>query len=127
MSLRSPLGKVLGRGAAKSGVQHWWLQRVTAIAMVPLTLWLLYSLLSLPLADHAAVCSWIGASWHPVLLTLTVLTMTWHSMLGVQVVVEDYVHRKSYKTATLLCSQFAHVLVAAGAAYAIMHIAFRSI
>ena len=126
MSLRTPLGVVLGRGAARAGVRHWWMQRVTAVALVPLTAWLLYSLLTLRLTDHATVALWIGSSWHPLLLTLTVLTMAWHSQLGVQVVIEDYVHLPALKTAALLTSQFAHVLTALLAVYAVLRIAFRS-
>jgi succinate dehydrogenase / fumarate reductase membrane anchor subunit len=127
MSLRSPLGTVLGRGVAKGGVHHWWMQRVTAVALVPLTLWLLCALLSLPLTDHAVVSAWIAVSWNPLLLSLTVLAMAWHSLLGVQVVIEDYVHHKALKTAALLVSQFAHVLVALAAVYAVLRIAFRSV
>jgi succinate dehydrogenase / fumarate reductase membrane anchor subunit len=126
MSLRTPLGAVLGRGAAKGGVHHWWMQRVTAVALVPLTLWLLCSLLTLPLADHTAVVGWIATGWHPVWLVLTTITMAWHSELGVQVVVEDYVHGKALKTSTLLFSRFAHVLAASAAIYAVLRIAFRS-
>ena len=126
MSLRTPLGAVLGRGAARAGVHHWWMQRVTAVALVPLTAWLLYSLLTLRLLDHATVALWIGTGWHPLLLTLTVLTMAWHSLLGVQVVIEDYVHQAALKTAALLASQFAHVLTALLAVYAVLRIAFRS-
>jgi len=126
MSLRTPLGTVLGRGAARGGVHHWWMQRVTAVALLPLTAWLLYSLLTLRLADHATVSAWIGERWHPLLLSITVLTMAWHSMLGVQVVIEDYVHQPALKTTTLLFSQFAHVLTALSAVYAVLHIAFRS-
>jgi succinate dehydrogenase / fumarate reductase membrane anchor subunit len=127
MSLRSPLGVVLGRGAAKSGVHHWWVQRVSAVALVPLTLWLLWSLAQLRLADHAAVSVWIAGGWHPVLLSLTVLTMCWHSLLGVQVVIEDYVHHHLTKTLTMLAVNFAHVLTAAAGVYAVLRIAFRSV
>jgi succinate dehydrogenase / fumarate reductase membrane anchor subunit len=126
MSLRTPLGTVLGRGAARSGVHHWWVQRVTAVALVPLTLWLLFSLSRLPLADQATVTHWMAASWHPVLLCLTILVMAWHSALGVQVVIEDYVHGKLTRTVTLLLVDFIHVLAAAAGLYAVLHVAFRS-
>jgi succinate dehydrogenase / fumarate reductase, membrane anchor subunit len=127
MSLRTPLGTALGSGTARGGVHHWWMQRVTAVALVPLTLWLAYSLLTLRLADHAIVSLWIGAGWHPLLLSLTVLTMAWHSKLGVEVVIEDYVHHKALKTTALLLSQYAHVLTALAAVYAVARIAFRSL
>lgn len=126
MSLRTPLGVALGRGAARAGVHHWWVQRVTAVALVPLTLWLLFSLSRLPLADQAAVTDWIAAGWHPVLLCLTILVMAWHSVLGVQVVIEDYVHVKLTRTVTLLLVNFIHVVVAAAGIYAVLRVAFRS-
>src|SRR5204862_471369 len=81
VSLRSPLGKVLGVGSAKSGVQHWWVQRLTAVALVPLSVWFVVSLLSLPSFDHATVVAWMSGSWTALLLILLVLTCAWHSQL----------------------------------------------
>jgi succinate dehydrogenase / fumarate reductase membrane anchor subunit len=126
MSLRSPLGRVLGHGVGGNGVHHWWRQRVTALALLPLTLWLLAALLSLPLADHAAVTRWIGAGLHPLWLVITILIMTWHSSLGVQVVIEDYVHAAGLRTLSLIAARFAHFIVAAVAIYAVLRIALRS-
>ncbi|MFZ9709555.1 MAG: succinate dehydrogenase, hydrophobic membrane anchor protein [Steroidobacteraceae bacterium] len=126
MSLRSPLGRVLGRGAAKSGVAHWWVQRVSAIALVPLTLWFLIELVSLPLADHASVCAWIAGGWTPVALVLLIGTSSWHSALGVQVVIEDYVHHAGLKLASLLASSMLHVLVAVAGIYAVLRVAFTT-
>ncbi len=126
MSLRTPMSRVLGSGPARGGaVHHWWVQRLTSIALVPLTLWLLLSLLSLSLADHAAVTHWIGSNLNPLWLTLTVAVMAWHSVLGVQVVIEDYVHGAAAKTFALFLNQFVHWLSAAVAVYAVLHIAFR--
>lgn len=126
MSLRSPLGRVLGRGAAKSGVAHWWVQRVSAIALVPLTLWFLIELVSLPLADHASVRAWIAGGWTPVALVLLIGTTSWHSALGVQVVIEDYVHHAGLKLASLLASSMLHVLVAVAGIYAVLRVAFTT-
>lgn len=126
MSLQSPLGKVLGRGSAKQGVAHWWSQRVSAIALVPLTLWFAYSVVHLPTSDQEAVRAWIGSGINPVLLLLSIGAMTWHSALGVQVVLEDYVHGKGLKVASLLASTFAHLLLAAVGVYAVLRIAFTT-
>src|SRR6516225_9879201 len=112
-SLRSPLGRVEGLGSAKSGVHHWWLQRLTSIALVPLTIWFMVSLLSLPSLDHVTVLAWMAQSWTALLLILLVLVATWHSQLGVRVVVEDYVHGSGARTLTLVLIGFAHVLLAA--------------
>ena len=120
------LGRVLGRGSAKQGAHHWWLQRVTAAALVPLSLWFVLSLATLPVMEYASVTAWIGASSHAVLLCLLVLCATWHSHLGVQVVIEDYVHGHGAKLALLLLANFAHVLVAAAGVFAVLKVAFGS-
>jgi hypothetical protein len=73
MSLRSPLATVLGRGTGRNAVQHWWVQRMTALALLPLTVWLLAGLVRLPLTDFATVTAWISLGWNPVLMSLLVL------------------------------------------------------
>jgi len=125
MSLRSPLGRVLGAGSAKEGVHHWWMQRLTSIALVPLTIWFLVSLLTLPSFEHVTVISWIAQSWTALLLILFILVATWHSQLGVRVVVEDYVHGGA-KTLTLVLITFIHALVAAAGVFAVLKVAFGS-
>ena len=123
MSLRSPLGRVLGTGAARQGVHHWWMQRLTSLALVPLSIWFLVSLLALPALDHATVTAWMGQSWSALLLMLFVLVATWHSQLGVRVVVEDYVHGAGLKTLILVSVTFAHVLLAAAGVFAVLKVA----
>jgi succinate dehydrogenase / fumarate reductase membrane anchor subunit len=123
MSLRSPLGKVLGAGSAKEGVHHWWLQRLTSIALIPLTIWFVVSLLSLPSFDHVVVISWMSGSWTALFLILFVLVATWHSQLGVRVVVEDYVHGGT-KTLTLVVLTFIHAVVAVAGVFAVLKVAF---
>ena len=123
MSLRSPLGRVLGHGAAKEGVHHWWVQRVTAIALVPLSVWFVVALLSLPSLDYPTVHSWISQSWTSLFLILFIACATWHSRLGAQVVIEDYVHG-GLKTLSLILSTFAHLLVATAAIFAVLKVAF---
>lgn len=125
MSLRTPLSVVLGRGAAGEGVSHWWAQRVSALALVPLTVWLLLALIRLPLTDYAAVTIWIASGWNPLLLVLVMLAVFWHSRLGVQVVIEDYVHTHALKTALLLLNSGAHLGLLAAGLYALLRIALR--
>ena len=124
MSLRSPIGRVLGLGAAKEGVSHWWSQRVTSVALVLLCLWFVASLLGMPMSDYDRVVTWIAQPLNTVLLLLLIATLVYHSLLGVQVVVEDYVHHHGLKIATMLLLTFAHVAVAAVAIFAVLRIAF---
>jgi succinate dehydrogenase / fumarate reductase, membrane anchor subunit len=123
-SLRSPLGAVSGLGSAKGGVHHWWLQRLTSIALVPLTIWFTVSILSLPSLDHVTVTSWMAQSWTALLLIVLVLVATYHSQLGVRVVVEDYVHNTGMKTLTLVTVTFVHALLAVAGVFAILKVAF---
>jgi succinate dehydrogenase / fumarate reductase, membrane anchor subunit len=124
VSLSTPLRQVLGLGSAKSGVHHWWLQRLTSVALVPLSIWFVVSLLCLPALDHATVSAWMGQGLTALLLVLLLLTGTWHSRLGVQVVIEDYVHGSGARTVALVLVSFAHVFVAAAGVFAILKVAF---
>ena len=120
MSLRTPLGRVLNHGAARGGaVSHWIVERVTGLALAPLSVWLLVQLLSLPEASYGAVSAWIAAGWNPVWLTLTVLIAAWHSWQGVQVVIEDYVHSEKLKLAAIMANNFFSFAVALASIYAI--------
>ena len=86
------LGRVRGLGSAKSGSHHWWLQRVTALGNIILVLWFLFSLLRLPNLDHKTVVTWLASPLSAVLMSLLVINVCWHFRLGLQVVIEDYVH-----------------------------------
>jgi succinate dehydrogenase / fumarate reductase, membrane anchor subunit len=125
MSLRTPLGKVLGRGSAGEGVSHWWMQRVTAVALLPLTVWFAVSLLTHSLQSYEVMRGWLGQPYVAVLAILLVSTLALHSKLGIEVVVEDYVHGKGKKTALLLLSTFVHVAAAVAAVFAILVLALQ--
>jgi succinate dehydrogenase / fumarate reductase, membrane anchor subunit len=126
VSLRSPLGQVLGQGSAKDGTGHWWAQRVTAIALIPLTLWLFFSLLLLPDLDYGTVKSWLAVPISSFLALLTVAVMSYHGYLGTTVVVEDYVHTAGLKVFTLLLLRFLYVLFGGAGLFAILRVAFGS-
>ena len=126
MSLRTPLGRVLGLGSAKDGTDHWWAQRVSAVALVFLGGWFGYSLVRLESMTYLDVIRFIGQPLHVVLLSLLSLTLAYHSYLGVQVVIEDYVHTSGTKVVSLLLSRFAHIFVAVAAVYAILIIGIGS-
>jgi len=119
--------RVLGLGSAQSGVHHWWLQRLTSIALVPLTIWFLVSLLALPSLGYETVIAWMSQSWTALLLVLFVLVATWHSQLGVRVVVEDYVHGAGTRTLTLVIVTFAHALIAVAGVFAVLKVALGGV
>lgn len=124
MSLKSPLGKVLGTGSAKEGAAHWWGQRVTAVALVFLGLWFAVQLIGLESFDYQSMTAFLSSPLNAVLLALLVGTLLYHSMLGTQVVIEDYVHCGGLKVATLLLVKFAHVLAGALGVFSILRVGF---
>jgi succinate dehydrogenase / fumarate reductase membrane anchor subunit len=119
MSFRSPLGRALGLGSARSGFAHWWGQRLSAAALVPLGLWFMVSVMGLPSTDYWAVSAWAGSPLHAVLLVLLLASLLYHSNLGLRVVIEDYVHGAT-KVVTLVLVQFLHMLLAVAGVYAIV-------
>lgn len=121
-SLRSELGRVRGLGSAKEGVGHWWAQRVTALALVPLALWFVASVVSLVGADHAAVVDWIGSPVPAVLLVLLIVATFHHAQLGLQVVIEDYVHAEGMKVALILLVKGAAALLGVVSLFAVLRI-----
>lgn len=123
-SMRTPMARVRGLGAAKEGVHHWWMQRLTAIALVPLTLWFVVSVAGLAGMDHATAAAWIGSPPVTVLLVLLIAATLWHAQLGVQVVIEDYVHNEPVKLAALIAVKFAAVVLAVACIVAVLRLAF---
>lgn len=127
MSLRSPVGRALGLGSAGEGSGHWWAQRVSSVALVLLGLWFVFALVRMPDVSYGTVTAWIAWPVNAVLLSLLIGTMVYHSMLGVQVVVEDYVGHHGAKIVTLLVLNFLHYVLAALGIFAVLRIAFGSV
>jgi succinate dehydrogenase / fumarate reductase membrane anchor subunit len=126
MSLRSPLGRVMGLGSAKEGTGHWWSQRVTSVALVPLTLWFVFSLLGLPEWDYETLRAWASVPLCGFLSVLLIAVASYHSYLGTMVIVEDYVSAASTKVLTLMLLRFAYVLCAGAGIFAILRLSFGS-
>jgi succinate dehydrogenase / fumarate reductase membrane anchor subunit len=124
--LRSPLARARGHGSAKEGVGHWWAQRLTSVALVPLGCWFVISVLALPSFDHATVVNWMSGTVTAFAMVLFVLVAVWHSQLGIRVVIEDYVHDEGMKTVALALSTFVHFALAAAGVLAVLRIALRS-
>ena len=120
MSLRSPLSRVLGSGSAREGTDHWWQQRVSAVGLVLLGAWFLVSFAGLNDYRQETPQEWVGAPLNALLLLLTVAALARHSSLGVQVIIEDYVHSTGLKVSALVLNKFIHAFLALGAALAIL-------
>ena len=126
MSLKTPLGRVLGLGAAGGGAHHWWLQRVSALALVPLGAWFVVALLRLPDLGYGTVHAWLAEPAHGLAMALLVLVAAYHSWLGITVIIEDYVPDTAKKLGALLVAQFLHVVVGAAALFAVLKVALGS-
>ncbi len=127
MSLVSPLNKVIGLGSAKEGAEHWWMQRLSAVALIPLGLWFSFALGAMDQLDYSSVVEFVRYPVNSILLVLALIALTYHSQLGVQVVVEDYVHSSSLKIITIVAVSFAHILVAVAGIFAILKVALGAV
>jgi succinate dehydrogenase / fumarate reductase membrane anchor subunit len=123
-SLRSGIALARGLGSAKEGVAHWWGQRLSALALIPLGLWLVVSLVCHAGADRAAIVQWLGSPFTVGALALTIIVVFYHAVLGLQVVVEDYVHAKAVKLTLIVLIQFAAFALAAAAIVSLLVVAF---
>lgn len=122
--MQSNLGRVRGMGSAKEGVSHWWMQRLTAIALVPLLLWFVISIIAHAGAGHAAVVAWMGQPVPAILAVLLIAAGYYHAQLGMQVVIEDYVHNEGVKFAILIGLKLLTVLLGVASVFAILKLAF---
>jgi succinate dehydrogenase / fumarate reductase membrane anchor subunit len=125
MSIQTPLGRVRGLGSAKSGVEHFWHQRLTAAAMVPLTIWFVWMVARYTGAPHVDVVAALGNPINAALMLLYVLAGIYHMALGLQVVVEDYISAKGTKIALLFLVNFAAFAIAMVCVVAMLRIAIR--
>jgi succinate dehydrogenase / fumarate reductase, membrane anchor subunit len=109
--LRSPLGRARGLGSAREGAKHWWAQQLSSIALVPLTLWFIWSLLHLSDASQADVAAWLSSPVRLALMLALIAATFHHLRLGLQVVIEDYVHHEGLKLAAILAVKGACILL----------------
>ena len=124
MSMRTPLSQVRGLGSAREGTSHFWLQRLTALANVPLTLFFVVLLISLQGADHATAVAVLGSPVITIFMLLTVISVTYHMKLGMQMILEDYVHGELVKYISLIANIFFCAIVAVASVFALLKISF---
>lgn len=124
MGILNPLQRVRGLGSAKSGTEHWWHQRLTSVALVPLSVFLVILMVSLIGADHATVVARVGHPLVAVGLILTLVAIAWHMQLGMQVIIEDYVNGHGMKVALLITNTFFAVVIAVLGVFAVLKISF---
>jgi len=124
MALQSPLSKAVGLGSAKHGFSHWWLQRVSAVALIPLSLWFVCALICLIGAPHAEVVEWMGSIVNASLLIVFVSAMLYHAQTGLQVVIEDYVHTKWLNLLAIYGVKFAAAVMGVISIVSVLKVAF---
>lgn len=124
--MRSPLGRAIGLGSAKEGVQHWWAQRVSALALVPLALWFVIIVIKLAGADRAAFVQWVRQPVPAAILILLLIATFYHGALGLQVVVEDYIDREVDRIALIVVVRLAAILLAVLGIVAVLKLSFAA-
>lgn len=124
-TLKHPLATARGLGSAKEGTEHWWLQRVTAVANVPLAVWFIYNLVThLAMAERADIGVWFAHPLHALAALFLFVSVTLHARLGLQVVIEDYVHTPSKRLFMLLATKYSFIAAALIAALSIVKLHF---
>jgi succinate dehydrogenase / fumarate reductase membrane anchor subunit len=122
MKLRTPLAKVRGLGSAKEGTHQWLAQRLTAIALVPLSLWFIYSLVCMTTRDYMAAIGWLQSPITSTLLVLFVFSLFYHAQLGMQVVIEDYVGNEALKITSIIVLKFVMFFAGLGGVMAVLKV-----
>jgi succinate dehydrogenase / fumarate reductase membrane anchor subunit len=122
-NMRSPLARAMGLGSAKEGVAAWWAERVSAVALVPLTLWFVAAIIAHTGSDYAAFIAWLGTPMVAILMILLLIALFYHTALGLQVVIEDYVH-SGIKFVWLIAARLGCFALAIAGIMAALRIAF---
>lgn len=122
--MRTPLKKAKGWGSAKSGTHHFWVQRLTALALIPLTLWFCFGLASLPSMEYGEFVAWMKSPYSAIMMIMTIAATFYHYALGLQVIIEDYVSDHGIRTAAIIGGYFFSIIVAVTGIFSVLRIAF---
>lgn len=125
-NFRTPLSRVKGLGSAKEGTEHFWVQRLTAIALIPLVLWLAFSIAKIPSMDYLAIREWLSQPFNAIVMILFMTAGFYHSRLGLQTVIEDYVSSHGPRTAAIIGVTFIAVAMGITGVFSVLRIAFAS-
>lgn len=124
-TIRSPIGRARGLGTAHHGVHHWWMQRVSSVALIPLSAFFLFNLKHLINPNYMELITFLGQPHVTIALILFIITAFYHAMLGIQVIVEDYIHHKGAKVVILAFNQLFFLALGIAALYAVITIGFN--
>jgi len=124
MKLGSNLGRVRGLGSTNDGVTAWWMQRLSGIALIPLILWFIFSVLQLPSSDYSGFTLWVSSGPNPVLLCLLIIFMFHHGLLGIKVIFEDYIHSDKLRLSLLILTKLIVILFGSYSFFAIISLTF---
>ncbi|HTN63902.1 MAG TPA: succinate dehydrogenase, hydrophobic membrane anchor protein [Devosia sp.] len=121
----TPLARAAGLGSAHRGTEHWWTQRVTGVALIPLTLWLVGSIVVHARSGHGDLVAWLAAPFSMIAMPLLLIALFYHAALGLQVVIEDYVH-SGLKFVAIVAVRLGSLILLCAGIVALLHIAFSN-
>ncbi|VAW06893.1 Succinate dehydrogenase hydrophobic membrane anchor protein [hydrothermal vent metagenome] len=123
MSINTPISEVRGLGSAKSGTHHWWMQKIAAVALIPLTIWFVASIVQMTAADYFTVKAWISSPVSAILMLMYIVVGVYHLRLGLQAVIEDYIHGEGMKVFLQFTILFGCIIIAVAAIFSVLKIA----
>ncbi len=124
--IKTPLARARGLGSAKEGVEHWTMQRITAIANIPLVIWFILSIIHLIGADYQTFTSWQAQPTNAILMVLFILSTFYHASLGLQVIYEDYIHHEGFKFIKIIGMKLFFFGVGVASIFSVLKIAFTA-
>lgn len=124
MKFRTPISIARGLGSSKDGLGHWWMQRLTAIGLVPLVMWFVVSIISLAGQDRGEVVAWLQSPHHSVLLSIFLITTLYHANLGLQAIFEDYIQARWLQLSSRIAAGFTAVFLGVTGVFALLGLAF---